>query len=67
MKLLLFLIGCIIGIWLGNEYQPQVEPYLLNNDCIFILKSVEKDTILQRMILDPTYRLRIKQAEKELK
>lgn len=67
--LLVFLVACglfLLGFFIGKQEQ---EPCYnkLNKDAIFVLQSVEADTLLQEMILNPTYRLRVYQAEKELR
>ena len=70
MKLLYFIIGCVLGIILmgviGTE-KVVYKPMQPTNKVLFILESVEADSTLQRMIIDPTYRLRVKEAEKKLK
>lgn len=65
-----FIGGCFLGICLSMVFiLPATEEYEYkpNSDVIFVLEAVHNDTSLQHMILDPAYRCRIKQAEKELK
>lgn len=69
MKVFLLLIGIILGsvssiVFYDNH--PAV-PCELNKNAIFILESVQNDTMLQSYILDPGYRVRVKEAESKLK
>ena len=70
MKLLYFIIGCILGIILmgviGTE-RVVYKPMQPTNKVLFILESVEADTMLQMYIINPTYRERVRVAEKKLK
>ena len=43
------------------------KPMQPTNKVLFILESVEADTMLQMYIINPTYRERVREAEKKLK
>jgi hypothetical protein len=69
MKPLLFLFGATIGVFFTAYIHDCKPRYALepSKEVLFVLESVDNDTCLQKMIIDPVYRLRVKQAEKDLK
>ena len=66
MKTLLIIIGAIIGIAVAAHLH-ECASYCLkpSDEVIFILESVENDTLLMEYIVNPTTRLRTRQAVKE--
>ena len=70
MKTLLFLAGSLLGTLLTGTYyseETQYYPLECSKEASFVIEMVANDTTLQRFIIDPTYRLRVKEAEKHLK
>lgn len=70
MKTILFLTGCTLGLCLMAYFGDTAviyKPMKPNKEVLFILESVKSDTMLQKMIIDPTYRVRVRQAEKGLR